>query len=350
MRARRFLGWASASILIALASFTALNIFVDPYAECGTGRLLPDDRDSHSRVLKVALLRQHRLPPQVLILGNSRSLHLSPATARHITGLRGFNAAVANGTLWDVLAFLRFTLAQPQHDLRVVVIGLDTFMVLGAIGEPHEELRYFPLVRYLPEASPPLAEAQLLRIARLSSADTAATSARLLYYSVMGPPERLLTFDPNGMIRFARFDDSIAKGRWRGPLAGGLANVRRQYLVNFGGHPDLYGPTLKVLEDVLEAAQDAGAQVVLFMPPLHSGLAEELGRESYYLEHLALTHDYLQGIAQRYQCAFHDLSTVDRFGGDDRGFIDGTHMIGPNNDLVLQAVLKDIPSGQRGIR
>lgn len=347
-----FLKWTMSSLIVALTAFTALNVVVDPYAECGTQILLPDDRDSHSRVLKVALMRRRRLPAQILILGNSRSLHLSPATARALTGLRGFNAAVANGTLWDVLAFLRFTLGQPDQDLRIVVIGVDTFMLEGSIGAPHDELLYFPLVRYLPEAAPSVAEAQLMRVARLSSADTAAGSARLLFYALSGrAPDRSYTFDANGMIRYEPFDDWTAKGRWRGPLPGPLESVRRQYLVNFGLPPELRGPTLEILEDSLREAQKAGVRVVLFLPPIHSGLARALAQASHYVDHVALARDYLRGIATRYHCAFHDLSTVDGFGGDDRGFLDGTHMIGPNNDLVLQAVLKDLPgSGHLGVR
>ena len=161
------------ALLSTLGAMAALNVLVDPYAECGTQIFLPDDSDQHSRVMKVALLRRRDAPPQALILGNSRSLALSPTTVRALTGLRTFNAAAANANVWDVLAFTRYVLGQPKRDLRLVILGFDTFMLIGSWAPPDEQLLYFPLVRYLPEVRPPLFRAQLSRAGRLTSANTA---------------------------------------------------------------------------------------------------------------------------------------------------------------------------------
>src|SRR5438477_2966570 len=147
----RFLAVILGALLSTLGAMAALNVLVDPYAECGTQIFLPDDSDQHSRVMKVALLRRRDAPPQALILGNSRSLALSPTTVRTLTGLRTFNAAAANANVWDVLAFTRYVLGQPKRDLRLVILGFDTFMLIGSWAPPDEQLLYFPLVRYLPE-------------------------------------------------------------------------------------------------------------------------------------------------------------------------------------------------------
>ena len=116
--------------------------------------------------------------------------------------------------------------------------------------------------------------------------------------------------------------------------------------MSFGSAPYLGGRLPAAWEGWLREAQAAGVQVVVFVPPLNTKLARTLTSETHYLEHLDLLRYYLRSLATRYHIAVHDLSTVDRFGGDDRWFIDGTHMIGPNNDLVLKAILKDVPRAE----
>ena len=345
MTAPRFLAMSAGSLISVLGAFTVFNIVVDPYAECGTQIVLPDDSDQHSRAIKVALMRRRHPPPQALILGNSRSLHLSPVILRARTGLRAFNAAVANATLWDVLAFTRLAQHRQGQDLRMLVLGIDTFMLDGEIEDPQGQLLYFPLVRYLYEARPPLLKSEFERATRLASVDTAATSARLLFHLFRGGDrDRNYGFDGNGMIHYVPYDSWVREGRWRGPLPDGFENVRRQYMANFQPPPSLSMRTTALFEGYLRDAQRAGLRVVVFLPPLHSGLAESLAGQTRYPEHLTLFRDYLRVVCTRYDASFHDVSSVDRFGGEDRWFIDGVHMIGPNNDLLLEAILKDAPT------
>jgi hypothetical protein len=332
----RFLSATLASLLAALALIGVFNVAVDPHGEFGLGLVPMDDADDHNRALKVALLRRTPEPPEALILGNSRSMALSPATVQALTGLRAFNAATAAGSAFDLLAFTRLALDQPRP-LRLLVVGLDTFMLHPV--RPMPDLLYFPLVLYLPETEPPL-KAHAARVLRTVSIHTGLLSAQNLFYRDR-PRPRSVSFDPDGRVRYIPYDEWVDDGRWMAPLPDALEAVRKQYRGNFSLDPEPTPQSQAALERWLEEARQAGVKIVIFLPPLHAYLRATLQREARYDEHLAAYRRYMDRLRGRFRFEFHDLLDVHRFGGDDRWFIDGTHMIGPNNDLVLHALFKD---------
>ena len=341
--ARRFLVQGMAAFVTTLALMAGLNIAVDPYGEFGTRLVPPDDSDRHSRALKVALVR-HGVPPESLILGNSRSMQLSPRTAEALTGLRTFNGATAAGSAFDVLAFTRLAV-EGRWPLRMMIVGLDTFML--EVSQPRAELRYFPLVRYLPEFVSPVV-AQLNRAGRTSSATTAWLSGEQLYY---WRHERIrnFAFDADGRIRYLPYDEWVDAGSWRSPLPFALDSVRSQYVKYYNEEQHPTANAIAALELWLQETERAHVAVAVFLPPLHAYLRRSLERETRYPEELAAYRDCITRLQQRFDFRFYDLSSVDRFGGDDRWFIDGTRMVGPNNDLVLRAVLADVPRSRASI-
>jgi hypothetical protein len=335
---KRFLRVCAGTALAVLAVVAAFNALVDPYGEFGTSLVLPDDSDRHSRALKIALLHRAASPPEALILGNSRAMQLSPATVQALTGLRTFNASAAAGSAFDLLAFTR--LARDEHlPLQALVVSLDTFMLHAE--KPRAELLYFPLVRFLPEFRNPLLP-WLSCAARTASVSTAWLSGEQLYY-LDHDRARNYAFDGDGRIRYLPYDRWVEDGTWPSPLPDALESVRNQYVTSFNTDPRPSTAAVAALELWLMEATGAGLDVVIFLPPLHSFLSASLARETRYREHFAAYHQVVDRLRQRYRFRFHDLSSVDRFGGADRWFIDGTHMIGPNNDLALKAVLADYP-------
>jgi hypothetical protein len=338
LRPKRFFFVCAGTALAVTAVVAAFNVLIDPYGEFGTSLVLPDDSDRHSRALKVALLRRATPAPEALILGNSRAMQLSPATASALTGLRTFNASAATGSTYDLLAFTR--LALDEHwPLQALIVSLDTFMLHAAAPRP--ELLYFPLVRFLPEFQEPWLP-RLSCAARTASVSTAWLSSQQLYY-LRHDRARNYAFDADGRIRYLPYDDWVEHGAWWSPLPFALESVRSQYVMSFNVDPRPSPPALAALELWLAEAERARLDVVIFLPPLHSFLNASLPRDTRYREHFAAYHHCIDTLRQRYPFRFYDLSSVDRFGGDDRWFIDGTHMIGPNNDLLLRAVLADYP-------
>src|SRR4051794_29419039 len=101
----RAFGVAAAGCVGVLGTF---NAAVDPYAEFGTARVRPDTTERHNLALKVALLGWQRSPPEVLILGNSRSMHLPPSVVERSTGHPAFNASTAAASTYDGLAYFRW--------------------------------------------------------------------------------------------------------------------------------------------------------------------------------------------------------------------------------------------------
>ena len=334
----RFLGVLLGSAFLVCGLVAAFNVAVDPYGEFGSPFVLPDDTDRNSRAIKVALLRRVP-PPEALILGNSRSMQLSPATVERLTGMRSFNASTAAGSSYDLVAFTRYALAQ-GWPVRTLIVGLDTFM-LHPRG-PMDELLYFPLVRYLPETEPPL-RAQLQRVARTTSVNTAWLSGRRLHDVGRDRP-RNVAFWPDGQIRYLPYDDMVARGEWTGPLPFAMESVRKQYLGSFNKDPEPTPEASRELERWLTETERAHLEVILFLPPINSRLVASIEKQTHYAGHLDAYRRYLQRLGQRFHFEFHDLSSVDRFAGDEQLFVDGVHMIGPNNDRALEAILGRRPA------
>ncbi|HLA44430.1 MAG TPA: hypothetical protein VJZ27_13390, partial [Aggregatilineales bacterium] len=99
------------SILILIGIF---NIAFDPYGEYNSGLFWSrvDQAgaiDGRGRSAKLILLNRLDAPPQVLIMGNSRAVALPGDVVEASTGLRTFNTATVNGSVYDLLAFTRYT-------------------------------------------------------------------------------------------------------------------------------------------------------------------------------------------------------------------------------------------------
>ena len=68
-------------------------------------------------------------PPQILILGSSRSLQMKPALIRAITGKKTFNYSLSAGKILDSLAQLRYAIkigAKPE----MLILNIDEYRLL----------------------------------------------------------------------------------------------------------------------------------------------------------------------------------------------------------------------------
>ena len=79
------------------------NAAVDPYGITGAG-LVPTAIES-DRAAKITLLEDLKHPPDILILGSSRSRPAAPRVLQHLTGETGFNAGVTSGDSVDEMVF-----------------------------------------------------------------------------------------------------------------------------------------------------------------------------------------------------------------------------------------------------
>ena len=100
---RRFVAVALATFAAVLLLAGVANAVVDPLGSVGTGLVQPVVFSDHAERLK--LIDHLRQPPQLVVLGSSRALKAEPSYLQQLTGLRGFNAAAANGKTEDGFAY-----------------------------------------------------------------------------------------------------------------------------------------------------------------------------------------------------------------------------------------------------
>ena len=77
---------------IFVSTLSLGNTLADPYGMIGT-KLLPTVTTS-DRTIKADFIEKLKQPPQLVVLGSSRSMRYEPAYLQQKTGLRTFNAGV----------------------------------------------------------------------------------------------------------------------------------------------------------------------------------------------------------------------------------------------------------------
>lgn len=137
----RFLLWFV--LLCAVAS--GLNVAVNPYGIYATRLINPivwSDRRE-----KLDLLQHHPGRADILILGSSRMMRVSPSDLRDATGLDGFNLAVNHARTEDFLALLRYAVLKLDKCPRAVIVGLDIHAFRGYY-QADNLLEYYPELAY----------------------------------------------------------------------------------------------------------------------------------------------------------------------------------------------------------
>jgi hypothetical protein len=83
--------------------------------------------------------------------------------------------------------------------------------------------------------------------------------------------------------------------------------------------------------------------VVLFTTPLHPELADSLHANSTHEARQRELIDFVQTLAARHGCEFHDLSQIGSFGGDPRNFLDGVHPLETNTRRMIDRLIGTSP-------
>jgi hypothetical protein len=308
---------------ILLYSF---NYAVNPYWDYSHdwGRLQGrEEINLRSRKTKLNLLQRLDFSPQFYILGNSRSMIFPPEPIEAQTGLQGFNLGVLSASIYDFLALTRWVLANAGTEPEFFILTLDSFTFRASLDE---ELYSRPLVSYLPEAGLSEQSVDLARFRRNLSIETFSISLNLLQTNLRGdPPSRYLS------------DGVYLPELGSGFHPESYAIVLEAYkTIGFVGPDPLPAASQALFEDWLGLLQDEGICLVIVLPPLYTPLVEVLAAESDYQTHMQALRRYLGELDGVYGFEWYDFSTVDRFGGDDRWFTDGSHFMPPLAELILE--------------
>src|ERR1700730_17557801 len=120
--ARRWLQVFFVVLLGGVASVGGTNFLVNPLGYYPTHALPPITWSS--RGLKLRLLSEAP-PPEVLILGSSRSMKIAPRDVQRLSHFTAFNASVDSARVEDWYALLNFTLSRPGMRLQRVILAID---------------------------------------------------------------------------------------------------------------------------------------------------------------------------------------------------------------------------------
>ena len=139
-----------AAALVAAAVAT-LNVLVDPYGVIGLG-LMPTATTT-DRTVKADLVQALKRPPQLIVLGSSRSMLYEPAYLKAKTGQDTFNGGL-NGVggvadSWAMMRFIhdRYPSSRPRY---LWLVDVESFVPVSIEGRTSAEPR---LARYIDGSS-----------------------------------------------------------------------------------------------------------------------------------------------------------------------------------------------------
>ena len=168
---------------LVMGAVLALNVVADPYGSVGT-HLFPTVTTS-DRTIKADLIEALKQPPQLVVLGSSRSMRYEPKYLQKKTGLRTFNAGVNGiGGTADAWAMTQFIheVWPDSHPNYLWMVDVESFVPFKVQGRTANEPRWRsswaqPLPARARSSWPRLSG----RTARPFT-DTAKDSVRLLLY------------------------------------------------------------------------------------------------------------------------------------------------------------------------
>jgi hypothetical protein len=317
-------------LTVLVATFTAL---VDPLGRFGTGVLPPvltSDRDQKARLY---LARRPR--PELIVLGSSRSKTLAPACLSELSGQSAFNFAVNGAGSEDLVAILRFILAQRDRSARTLLVGMDPEM-LQPSGGVHRALEGSrALGRYAPDGAvgdrPPLA-ADLLGWQAVSAA---VRSVRAAHLPVEAPD---MVLEPDGLERYAGIEAEIRSGVFDGSarVTGSIPGALSRY----EAFATLDSARVGWLREFLGEARRSAVAVRGFIPPVHPAFVRR-AEQTAWRDRTDETVELLRSLERDGLLSYVETRTL---VVDTTGFVDAVHFLAPVA-ARLAGALMDRPDG-----
>jgi hypothetical protein len=324
--------------------YAALVRLVDPRGEFGTGVFPVVDLDI--RVRKMQLFRDYlaTAAPEGLVVGSSRAMKLNPRTLEAATGHRFFNFAVDNARAEDYLAIYRWV--HQQHvQIKLLVIGLDVEALHNDDRPEASLLRNNALVGALGSSKLPepglLAPFRAYQVVRLVKEYkqtftieylTETVQAVRFFVRPQSRPLPLMEFEPNGYLRYSRWEQERAAGRFR--FDHDLERCVTKSLGRFDNMTQLSLRRRGYLRQVVDEARADGARVVIWITSVHPLTSRYLEAHSKYPALLDATRAYEQALSREDGIAIYDFSRPENYDGTAMGWYDCLHIDETNADRV----------------
>jgi hypothetical protein len=340
-KGRRSFWFVLALLVVALASMigvATLNTLADPYGSLGT-HLLPTVTTS-DRTVKADAIESLKQPPQLVVLGSSRSMRYEPVYFREKTGLRTFNAGVngIGGTAdaWAMTQFIHevWPQARPAY---FWLLDVESFVPSQVGARTANEPR---LAKYVGQASAGKGFGELVR---------AVVENRLTLFSLATAKDslRLIVYRDKAKSMESKYRKQI--------MADGVLTQRlwskkewgRRYPRSAKRYSDLYRNVYerldprakKYFEDTLAFMNDQGKTPLIVLTPINPKLLKVVAPLGWHTRHRQVV-DYVESLQAKYRFVFVDMTDIRTFGADPVQFYDGVHMTTINTRRAIDYVLQ----------
>jgi hypothetical protein len=324
---KSFVAAALVACFGVLGAVFTLNVLVDPLAIAGTGLVAPAVETD--RGIKLDLIENLRVNPEILILGSSRARQAEPSFLRRLTGHTGFNAAVTGGTAADAWVMTRFAAerfrGQPRRFIWFVDVGIATNGVNPELEDDPRASRYlagksldFTLDDVATYISPQATRASW-RVLDACVFDTCRSRVRYLPDGSIAQPS--LRFLPERSKSLRRAVAKLVAGTRAHPPRGGRIDPRRYVY----------------FERAITFMNERGARPVIVLNPVHPEVLAELRKHGYPGRRAALA--YLRRLQQRLDFVFVDGQDIRRWGGSPVDWSNATHVNRRNMRRLLRYVV-----------
>jgi hypothetical protein len=348
----RFLAVFLAALFALSLLYVGIVRLVDPRGEFGTGLFPVVELDARAEKMRLFQVYAAATPPQGLILGSSRAMKVCPRTLEQATGRRFFNFAVDNARAEDYVAIYRWARRQ-DPDIELLVIGLDVEALHNDDRPEADLLRNEALMRALgeerlpePGLLAPLRRFPLVPVVkRYKSTFTIeylADVARSIGLALRprSRPLPLMEFEPDGYLRYRRWEVQRAAGMFR--FDQDLERCLNKYLTRFDNMTGLSKRRRAYLGRLIDEAHADGVRVLLWITSLHPLTVRYLEAHSSYATLLEATRQYEQALATDDGVATYDFSRPESYQGTVSGWYDCAHIDETNADRVAAALVPEL--------
>ncbi len=318
-----------------LGCVVTLNVLVDPYDLLGV-RLLPALVRS-DRLMKTEMLANADTAPDILIMGSSRTLKLSPETIQRLTGQTALN--LGTGSCRAEGPLLMSSYAKSIDKLpKTIIVGVD-------IEAYHDKLpvdlrwNRVPEVRgYISELDESAYKVFFNNLAEVLSLDMAKDSIRSLRRQANDSPAPLRTmFRADGVIEYPLWQSWKDAGTF--DLDAQIDHSILEYRGRYRGFEEISPWRKERFEEFLRFCRDHDIRVIAFITTLHPRVQADLREQVAFDQLQADLTIFLEAMQAEYGMAFYDLSDTATYGGDDVNFWDGSHIDSVNADKLLEYLL-----------
>jgi hypothetical protein len=356
-RERRFVRWLLLFTALFMTVLFGTLWWLDPISVTGRQTRFSIVENGGVRQAKLDLMQELKSPPDVLVLGSSRSMKLDPADIERVSGATAFNGAVSGGTTKDMFLYASYAeeLWGGEGEYPHLVLGVvhDVFRDEGTAAlDPR-------LKKFLPRAAqdhPPLEVAkQLLTVKTVEAGWRASREVvpRDGWSSLLHPTEGVGRHDAalatTGKQKGNQRENLSARGMqqfdpsvdYKRPLDKRVETQMRSFVErSFQADADYTGVDeggLDYLVKMIRIANSHGDVPTLWVTPFNPEAIQYLPAEEYERRDTKFRdtiRELQRDKALRFE--FVDLADLDTFGGDPDEFYDGIHMTPKNTELVIE--------------